>query len=65
MDSSTLDDEIELIASSLLPSERLEREIDGEDVVLTISSEESRLSLSVIIGALYPKKGSLRITVKG
>jgi hypothetical protein len=59
-----LDLEIELIESSLLPSETLV--VDSHDPrVINISSTASKLALHVTLGESYPAKESLKIEVKG
>ena len=61
MSDERLDLEIELIEASLLPAERLVR--DGN--AISITSDDSILSLHVAVSPNYPTSGSVAVEVKG
>lgn len=61
---SQLDLEIELIESSLLPSESLAN-TSRNPYVVDITSTASKLSLHITINDTYPASGSIGVEVKG
>ena len=61
MDEHSLDLEIELIESSLLPAERLRRDGDSFE----ISSEDSKLAIHFQTASGYPAKDVVSLEIKG
>jgi len=61
MDENSLDLEIELIESSLLPSERLNRDGDSFE----ISSDDSKLVIQFRAASSYSAKEAVYLDIKG
>ena len=61
---SQLDLEIELIESSLLPSESLTK-TSSKPNIIDITSTASKLALHITINDAYPAPGSIGVEVKG
>lgn len=61
-----LNTEIELIEASLLPVESLSAKArDALPLMLSVKSDESRLSLRVEVRETYPEKDAVKVEVKG
>lgn len=63
--SETLDAEVELIASSLLPEENLSSPSLTWPREIVIANAESQRSLQITIAEEYPKRQAVTVEVKG